>query len=605
MCGIVGQVGEPGSVHAEDVVRARDALLHRGPDDAGVYVNPDASVGLGHRRLSIIDLSSAGRQPMTNRGGTLWLTFNGEIYNFRRLRRELEQAGHVFASGTDSEVILHAYEEWGADSVRRLHGMFAYALWDERRRMLLLARDRLGIKPLHYWHDGRRLSFGSELRALTADPRVPRTLDDSAIYDFFTYQYVPTPKTIYAGVRKLPPGHYAVLRGDRLTLTSYWDVRLEPQAVSLDDACAAVRAKLAQVVDEHLVADVPVGVLLSGGMDSSAVTAVASRCATRPLHTFTIGFDVAEHSEAAYARELADELGTRHHALTVTRDMAVELTRQVIDLYDEPYADGSAIPTLLVSQLARRHVTVALSGEGGDEVFGGYNWYTHWLRLQDRIAWPPPVRRALFGLPARLLPRGAKGQWTLAMKAADPLERYARLMGAFLGPEKRRVLAPGFLRKFRGYDDLWYLRQYWRPELDPMLRLQYLDLKTYLPDDLLTKFDRATMAVSLEGRVPLLDHELMELVLGLPVAVRNPGNEKKALLKRVMADVLSPAVLTRKKQGFSVPWYAWLGGERTAPVLGPIHDGVLHPAVVARTRTLERDDLWRIVVMNGWLEANA
>ncbi len=604
MCGIVGQVGDAGSIRADDVVRARDAMVHRGPDDAGVYVNADASVGLGHRRLSIIDLSPAGRQPMTNRSGTLWLTFNGEIYNFRRLRAELERAGHVFASGTDSEVILHAYEEWGPDSVRRLHGMFAYALWDERRRVLLLARDRLGIKPLHYWQDGRRLSFGSELRAVIADRRVPRALDESAIYDFFTYQYVPTPKTIYAGVRKLPAGHYAVLEGQRLTLTRYWDLRLEPRVLSPDDACAAVRARLAQGVEEHLVADVPVGVLLSGGMDSSAVTAMAMRCATRPLHTFTIGFDVREHSEADHARALAAALGTQHHELTVTREMADGLTRRVIDLYDEPYADGSAIPTLLVSQLARRHVTVALSGEGGDEVFGGYNWYTHWLRLQDRVALPAPLRRALFGVPARLLPRGARGQWTLAMKAADPLERYARLMGAFLGPEKRRVLAPGFLRRFRDYDDLWYLRQHWRPDLDPMLRLQYLDLQTYLPDDLLTKFDRATMAVSLEGRVPLLDHELIELVLSLPAAVRNPGHEKKALLKRVMADVLPAEVLTRRKQGFSVPWYAWLGG-RAAPALGPIHDGVLHPAVVSRTRALARDDLWRIVVMNGWLEAHA
>src|SRR5262249_18840027 len=402
--------------------------------------------------------------------------------------------------GTDSEVILHAYEEWGTESVRRLHGMFAYAILDERRRLLLLARDRLGIKPLHYWHHGHELSFGSELRALVADPRVPGGLDDSAIYDFFTYQYVPTPKTIYAGVKKLPPGHYAVFQGERLTVTQYWDLRPGRRLLAPDEASVAVRAKLEQVVDEHLVADVPVGVLLSGGVDSSAVTTVAMRCAAQPLHTFTIGFDVREHSEAHFARELADALGTRHHELTVTGDMAFELARRVIDLYDEPYADGSAIPTLLVSELARRHVTVALSAEGGDEVFGGYNWYTQWLRLQGRIAWPHPVRRTLFGLPARLLPRGIKGQWTLAMKAAHPLERYARLMGAFLGHEKRRVLAPSFLRKFRDYDDLWYLRQYWRPDLDPMLRLQYLDLKTYLPDDLLTKFHPAAMAVSLQGR---------------------------------------------------------------------------------------------------------
>jgi asparagine synthase (glutamine-hydrolysing) len=602
VCGIVGQVGEPGSIAVDAVVAARDTLVHRGPDDAGVYVTPDRSVGLGHRRLSIIDLSSAGHQPMRNRTGSLWLVFNGEIYNFRALRDQLERLGHQFQSATDSEVILHAYEEWGIDSVRRLRGMFAYALWDSRARALHLVRDRLGIKPLFYWHDGTNLAFASEIRGVLADRRVPRTLDESALYDFFTYQYVPAPKTAYAAVRKLEAGHYAVFQAGRLRIERYWDFELgsASAARTADDAVAAVRAALERVVGDHLVADVGVGVLLSGGIDSSAVTGLAARATSDPLNTFTIGFDVGEHSEAHFARELAELVRSQHTELTVTREMALAMRQRVVSLYDEPYADGSAIPTLLVAELARRHVTVALSGEGGDEVFGGYNWYTRWLQFEGRLALPPAVRRVLFGVPARLLRPGARGKWNLEMRSLEPLVRYARLMGAFLGREKAAVLSPQFLKRFDGYDDLWHFRTHWHTDLDPLLRLQYLDLKTYLPDDLLTKFDRATMAVSLEGRVPLLDHELVELVLRLPLAVRNPGFAQKHLLKRAVADVLPPGTLTREKKGFSVPWYAWV---KNGPAhgFGRVHDGVLHPRVADRVARLASEDLWRITVMNTWL----
>lgn len=603
MCGIVGQLGEAGSITAAAVVAARDTLVHRGPDDAGVYVSGDGSVGLGHRRLSIIDLSAAARQPMANRSGRVRLIFNGEIYNFRGLRAELECRGHAFASASDSEVILHAYEEWGASCVARLEGMFAFAVWDERRRALLLARDRLGIKPLYYWHDGPRLSFASELRAVMADRRVPRGLDETAIYDFFTYQYVPTPKSIFAAVRKLAPGHYAWFEDGRLRLEEYWDVDPAPLRLSAAEARAGLLEHLQRAVREHLVADVPVGVMLSGGVDSSAVAAFASQETAPHLRTFTIGFDVAAHSEAAHARAVATTLGTDHHELVVTEPMALALVPRVIDLYDEPYADGSAIPTLLVSELARRTVKVALSGEGGDEVFAGYHAYAHWLRYQGGTGARSPVVRGACGLLGRLLPRGARGQRRLAMMGADPLRCYAQLMGAFLVEEKRALLAPRFLARFRDYDELWQFRRYWRPDLDPLLRMQVLDLKTYLPDDLLTKFDRATMAVSLEGRVPLLDHALLEFVLGLPAEVRNPRRQLKHLLKAAIADRLPGEVVRRPKRGFSVPWYGWLR-DREWELAEPV-DEIFRPDLAASLSAFSREDQWRAVVMNTWLVRHA
>jgi len=604
MCAIVGLIRSRGGVDPALLDRMRDSMAHRGPDDAASWVSADGSVGLGHRRLSIIDLSAAGRQPMTNEDGSLQLVFNGEVYNFAELRRELERAGHRMRSSTDSEVILHGYEEWGTDVVRRLRGMFAFALWDGPRRRLLLARDRLGIKPLFYHLDGGDLTFASELKGVVADPGVPRKLDETALWDFFTYRYVPTPKTIWRDVKKLPPGHWALFENGSLTLSEYWAPRFGGAgATSGEEAVERLRAKLEECVSMHMVADVPVGVLLSGGLDSSTVCALASRSVRGPLHTFSIGFDVAQHDERPFARLVADRYRTEHHELAVDRELARALEDRVVEMYDEPFADSSATPTFLVSQLARETVPVALSGEGGDEIFGGYAWYGLFLGLRGLDGLPRGLRRAIGGL-VRPLPTGFKGKWTIEASALDPVERYALLMGGLTSERKAALLAPEFRRRFEGYDDLWHFRRFWREDLDPFSRMQYLDLRTYLNDDILTKVDRASMAVSLEARVPLLDHELIDAVLALPVELRNPGAAQKHLFRQAIAPWLPREVLDKKKQGFSVPLYAWFQAPAEKD-LAPVTDNGFVSGDAVRRTGVSGTDLWPFIVAGRWLARHA
>jgi len=591
MCAIGGILGAPGAVDPGELVELRDRMRHRGPDDAGVYLNSDRSVGLAHRRLSILDLSERGRQPMSAAGGSLWLVFNGEIYNYRPLRRELELAGRQFLSDTDTEVILAAYEQWGSECLHRLRGMFAIGLWDARRRRLLIARDRLGIKPLFYRQQGDQLRFASEIKALL-DPAA--SLDETAVYDFLTYGYVPAPKTIYREIRKLEPGCRAVFEDGKLRLERYWSLALRPAAtISPEDAAALLRAKLAEAVDQHLAADVPVGVLLSGGVDSSAVAALSGR----RLKTFSIGFDQPAHTETRFARLVADQLQTDHREWIVTREMGQEIRDRIVALYDEPFGDGSAIPTFLIAQWARRHVKVVLSGEGGDEVFGGYNWYRRWLRFETG---PPGWRHRWARRAAPLWPDGWRGHWTLQSLSLSALERYAHILGAFSRREKEAVLQPRFARRFQDYDELWHFRRYWREDLDPLTRLQYLDLNTYLPDDVLTKLDRATMAVGLEGRVPWLDHELVEMVFGLPVEVRNPNGEQKFLMKRALQGLVPAAVLERPKKGFSPPLDSWLARAEQGD-LAEGCDGLLRPSPRLPHKASYGHGLWRLLVLHRWL----
>lgn len=604
MCGIAGISSRLGNVTRADVEAMRDRLTHRGPDDAGVWVAADGSVGLGHRRLSIIDLSERGHQPMTNEDGTIWLVFNGEIYNFKALRQELIEAGHVFRSDTDSEVIVHAYEQWGLEAVRRLRGMFAYAIWDMPRRRLVLARDRLGIKPMFYACTDDHLSFASELKAFKADRRVRLSIDETAIYDFFTYRYIPTPKTVYSAVRKLPPGHYAVYEDGALAITQYWDIAFGSAQLSPAEAIDQVREKLAECVQMHMVSDVPVGVMLSGGLDSSTVSALAARAVPNAhLHTFSIGFDVAEHDETQFAQLVAQRYGTDHHELRVTRQMAMDAERLVVDLYDEPFADSSAVPTYFVSRLAREHVKVVLSGEGGDELFFGYSWYQRLLKLAGADAWPKPARTAM-GLAAGLLPEGARGKWTLNAMALDPLERYAMMMAGLLRADKRKLLSSTFLRRFDGYDDYWHFRRYWRADLDPMSRMQYLDIKTYLNDDILTKVDRASMIVSLEARVPLLDHELMESTLALSAAVRNPAGTQKHLLKQSATDLLPDAILARRKKGFSGPLHEWFKASNLKD-FEAIYDNHFVAEGVLKGDSVSGMGAWPFIVLGRWLYHHA
>lgn len=567
MCGFCG------IIHADRVPIDRDALgrmsqaiAHRGPDDAGVYVAANGRAGLGFRRLSIIDLSPAGNQPMSNEDGTLWLVYNGEIYNYPALRRDLETCGHVFRSAADSEVILHGFEEWGPSVATRLRGMFAYALWDERAATLYAARDRLGIKPLVYYWDGQRFIFGSEIKAILAAPCLDTEVDHSALWDYLNYLYIPAPKTVYRRIRKLPAGHVLTFDGQGPSVAEYWDVcewgNPKSQISNSKLQSEALREKLRETVQSHMVSDVPVGLLLSGGIDSSSVAAFARESHGQPIHTFSIDFDVAPHSEIPYARLVAERFGSRHFERTVSRDGLEEALALVCRMYDEPFADASAIPTYHVSALAREHVKVVLSGDGGDEVFAGYNWHKVWLDLRkyDRVPLSfrdIAVRRAAFGILERLshLPKvpGLIGRTQVDLIGLPPLEQYAGLLTK-IKPYQRDRLFPDLAREFRHYDDWWHFRRYWREDLDPVSRMQYLDLKTYLPDDILTKVDRASMANSLEVRVPLLDHELVEHVAALPPAWR----WDKRILREAMREILPAEILLRPKKGFSVPLLDWL-----------------------------------------------
>jgi asparagine synthase (glutamine-hydrolysing) len=555
VCGIVGWLGEA-PFSAERLEQATQRLHHRGPDDGGTWSTERGRVAFGHRRLSILDLSSAGHQPFVTSDGRHAIVYNGEVYNFEALRRELEALGHRFRSRCDTEVILEGYRAWGDSVVQRLRGMFAFAIWDAPRHRLFLARDRLGIKPLYYHWDGRTFAFASELKAFDPLPALDFSVDDTALFDFLTYLYIPAPKTPYQRIRKLAPGHTLGFLDGRVLIERYWDVdfhRVGPRRTEAD-AVAALRDVLADAVNAHLVADVPVGCLLSGGVDSSGVAALATRSGV-PLRTYSIGFDDASDDETPFAREVANAIGARHTEARVSLTTARGLTERIPEWYDEPFGDTSAIPTFMVSQVARKDVKVALSGDGGDEVFGGYESYARHRRRARFPSLPSAFRGWLPDRLARSPLMRLRGGATLVDGLRGELERHVAILGGFTAPEKRRYLAAG--RRWDGYDDYWYFRQHWREDLDQLSRLQYLDLKTYLPDDILTKVDRASMAVSLEVRPPLLDHLLVEHVAALPVALRNPGGALKHLLKRALEGLVPPSVLTRRKRGFSIPLARW------------------------------------------------
>ena len=570
MCGIFGAVGDDLTHESLRAMGAR--LVHRGPDDRGLETWDAEGVALGQTRLSIIDLSQAGRNPIPNEDGGVWVTCNGEIYNYLELRRELEASGHVFRSRTDTEVLVHAYEQWHDDHVARLRGMFAYALYDRRRAggrrgRLLLVRDRLGIKPLYYYRDRRRFLFASEIGPLMEYPGVDTALDLPAIGDYLTYRYVPAPRTHVARIRKLEPGSLLALEPDRPPeVREYWSLAIRPRAEfgSPDRTAEALAAALPAMVERQLVSDVDVGVLLSGGIDSTAVAAFAAR-EHAGLSTFTLGFDVPGKREIAVAREVARHLGTSHHEGTATRESMDATLPGMPRLYGEPFADGSAIPTLEVCRLASRSVKVALSGDGGDELFGGY---THYRRSIRQRAWfggiPGPIRRALFAAVAPGVRRGTRAARIAEALGREGAPAYGALLELFSPAEKRLLAGPALTPVLASSDDHWLFSRHWRTELDHLTRLQYVDLRTFLADDILTKVDRASMACSLEVRPVLLDHELVELAFAIPAHVRSGrlGLGGKHLLRRILRGRVPDAVLDQPKSGFGAPLDDWLHARR-------------------------------------------
>jgi len=566
VCGIFGIVEKEGArVDADVLARASATLRHRGPDDEGVWLSADGRVGLAHRRLAIIDLSPGGHQPKSDAAGRLHVTFNGEIYNYRSLREELRGHGHAFHTASDTEVLLAAYRQWGTACLSRVRGMFAFALFDEEARRLFLARDRAGEKPLFFRHDDGRLVFASELKALLTTPDFPRRLDRLALDHYLTYGYVPGELCMLEGVRKLPPAHALVydLQGDRLERFRYWS--LPPSAVqSMDRADALVdelEGLLSQSVREQLVADVPVGILLSGGLDSSLVTAMAARVSPSPPRTFTItfpghgGFD-----EGPHARLVARHFGTEHTELEAepaTCSLLPELARQ----FDEPIADSSMVPTYLVSRLIREHARVALGGDGGDELFGGYPHY-NWLTRQERARslLPRTLREAAGALAART-PVGLSGRHHL-IGFSDGIERSVAHVNMYFDASSRaRLLAP-VARSRSSTSSPEQHKAALCQGSSPLQMATSADFQSYLPDDLLVKVDRASMLTSLEVRAPWLDHRLVEFAFGIvPDRLRATGRARKVLTRRLAQRLLPPGLDLERKQGFSLPLASWFRGE--------------------------------------------
>ena len=601
MCGIAGLFDLSGqaSFDRDLLGRMNQAQFHRGPDEGGDFLEP--GVALAHRRLSIIDLSS-GQQPMHSADGNVCVVYNGEIYNFGELTTELRQLGYQFRTHCDTEVILYAWQEWGEACVERFRGMFAFGLYDRRRQCLFLARDRLGIKPLFFSIlDGGTLIFGSELKVLKAHPRLSRALEPQAVEDYFALGYIPEPKTIYRDVYKLRPGHTQLFtRGKPIPpQQEYWDVPFRQVQVGNErDMCDELLARMREAVDIRMVAEVPLGAFLSGGVDSSAVVAMMAQLQSDPVNTCAIGFDVQQFDETRFARQVAERYRTNHLERTVTSDN-FDLLDKLAWLYDEPYADSSAIPTYRVCQLARERVTVALSGDGGDENFAGYRryrWHMHEERLRSML--PLGIRQPVFGALGRLYPkldwapRMFRAKTTFESLARNSVEAYMHSVSLTSEAQRQAMFSDAMHSQLQGYRAVETFNHYAdrSPTDDPLSLIQYLDMKTYMVGDILTKVDRASMAHSLEVRVPLLDHKLMEWVSGLPVDMKLRGQEGKYLLKKSLEPHLPRDVLYRPKMGFGVPLGKWFRG----PLKQRLRESVLEGGL-AQTGIFNHDYLETLV----------
>ena len=582
MCGITGLFD---TRHARDIDRAvlhrmNESQFHRGPDEGSLHLEP--GVGFGHRRLSIIDVAS-GQQPLFNEDGTVSVVFNGEIYNYQELIPELQALGHVFHTRSDTEVIVHAWESWGEDCVQRFRGMFAFALWDRNRQTFFLARDRLGVKPLFYaLLDDGMLLFGSELKSLLAHGGLRRDIDPQAVEEYFALGYVAEPRTVFSQALKMPPAHsLAIRRGQPVQAPrEYWDVRFSlGSPISVDDACEELRVRLQESVRLRMISEVPLGAFLSGGVDSSAVVAAMAQISGDPVNTCSMAFDDPSYDESTFAQMVADRYRTRHRVETVGSD-DFDLIDTLARLYDEPYADSSAIPTYRVCQLARKHVTVALSGDGGDETFGGYRRYRlHLMEESMRAALPYAVRKPLFGLLGRVYPKAdwaprvLRAKTTFEGLSRNSVEAYFHSVSILRGPMREQLFSTRFKREAGGYNALEVFNRHAARAGtdDPLALIQYLDMKTYLVGDINTKVDRASMAHSLEVREPLMDHPLIEWLATLPSHLKIRGQEGKFLLKKAMEPQLPHDVLYRAKMGFAVPLARWFRG----PLKQRVRDAVL------------------------------
>jgi asparagine synthase (glutamine-hydrolysing) len=618
MCGICGQVNfEPEHPVAPEVLeRMQLSLSHRGPDSQGTLIKD--STALAHTRLAIIDLSENGHQPMCNEDGTVWIVYNGEVYNFPDLREELQSKGHQFRSQTDTEVVIHLYEEEGIQCLSRLRGMFAFAIWDRNERQLFLARDRFGQKPLYYYADEEKLLFASEVKGILASRLVEISPDYQAIYQYLCLGYVPHPSTGFRGIKKLPPGHYLLTDGAKVILKPYWSLQAEPgdnDIINETEVRRKVLDLLMEATQIRLVSDVPVGVLLSGGVDSNAVTAMMSRHSDL-IKTFTVGFEDELYDERKEARFLAEKLGTDHHEMIVKPAITDVLTK-LVGAYDEPFADPSSIPSYYVAKMASQHVKVVLNGDGGDESFAGYGKYVQAMAGESLRGIPTSIGSFL----SRMLNRKRAGKAkslseVLALSGRSPASVFAQLGLVIPVPYVDSLINPNFKDLIGTENPLAHLLRCYEKHHngDPVNTMLAVDRETYLPDDLLFKIDIATMSHGLEARSPLLDHHLVKYVAGLPGNLKLRGLKKKYILKEALKDVLPPQVLNRKKRGFDVPIGRWLRDELKETLRDALSDDGLISDIFERIK-LEKmfeDHLrehkdwgrffWMILMLHLWFE---
>jgi len=646
MCGFVGfsQIYNKSVEHIHEVISCMaDTIIHRGPDDSGLWVDKKAGIGFAHRRLSIIDLSAQGRQPMISESGRYVIAYNGEVYNFQELKKELQTKGHAFRGHSDTEVILAAIEEWGIEeAVKRFIGMFAFALWDRDEHVLYLVRDRLGIKPLYYgWIDGTFV-FGSELKALRAYPGFCQSIDRKALVLFMRYNCIPAPYSIYEGISKLLPGHIAKLskRSKNIEIKEYWSAQsvakqglMSPFEGSDDEAVEQLDRLLRDTIKCRMISDVPLGAFLSGGIDSSTVVALMQAQSDRPVSTFSIGSDVLDYNEAQDAKAIANYLGTDHTELYVTPEQAMAVIPKLPMIYDEPFADPSQIPTFLVSELARKHVTVALSGDGGDELFGGYNRYVWAPQIWDRVGgYPQFFSKALSTAIGCLSPKS----WDTFFQKINcvfPRRFDYRIPGYKMQKLAEVLPADSTVEMYRILTSHWKNpsalmlggeepQELWGDPGSKMLAddfahyMMFMDLTTYLPDDILTKVDRASMRVSLEVRVPLLDHRVVEFSWGLPLSMKIRNGQGKWILRQVLHKYVPRKLVERPKMGFDIPIDEWLRGALRDWAEGLLdesrlrQEGFFNPAPIRKKWTEHLSGkrnwayhLWDVLMFQGWLES--
>lgn len=566
MCGICGivQLGDNFDIRRETLQRMNDVIHHRGPDDEGFYVSPTAALAM--RRLSIIDLQS-GHQPIQNEDGTVQIVFNGEIYNYQKFRKTLEEAGHRFYTNSDTEVIVHGYEEYGTHVVQHLRGMFAFAIWDVNNETLFIVRDRPGIKPLHYYHDDEKFLFGSEIKSILQCERVPREVNPEALDRFLTFEYIFSPETIFKNIHKLPPGHFLLLHKGETRIEQYWDNLPSVQEVHEEEYYAQHLAELLEEsVKMRLISDVPLGALLSGGIDSSTIVGFMAKHSSKPVKTFSIGFEDQSYNELEYARTVSKHFNTEHYEFIIKPD-AVDLVEKLVKNLDEPFGDFSIFPTYLVSKMAREYVTVALSGDGGDELFAGYDTYiADWVaRSYQKV--PAVIRKQVLPKLLSFVPPSSKkkGLINRTKRFVEgtllPSElMHTRWMIFLQDQEKRRLYSNTLLDAFEQGNSYKYIQKYFDRSngASPLARQEYVDIKTYLTDDILVKVDRMSMAPSLEARVPFLDHKVMEFAATIPTCLKLKGLTTKYILKKAVSDLLPEKILTRGKEGFSIPIKNWI-----------------------------------------------